>query len=374
MRRACIFWAGLRCSTWLLLGAGVWNSLNYTVAVLIVTCPCALGLAVPVVQVVATGRLLRRGILVKSADGLERLAEADTVVFDKTGTLTLGRLELANRAGVRDAQLAVAASLARSSRHPLSQALVRAAGLSVAHTVEDVREQPGMGLEGRIDGRSVRLGNRDWIGVTGESDESHMGSELWFRHGEEAPVRFLFTDEVRTDARETVNRLKEMGFAVILLSGDREGPVTAVAHELGIADYQWGARPDAKIARLKELGASGACILMVGDGLNDAPALRAAHVSMSPASATDISQIAADYVFQGKALAPVLDAIAVARKARRLVYENFGLALAYNAVAIPLAMAGYVTPLIAAVAMSSSSITVTLNSLRLNLRDTKGGY
>lgn len=362
---------GLTLLVWLVLGAGIWTSLNHTVAVLIVTCPCALGLAVPVVQVVATGRLLRRGILVKSADGLERLAEADTVVFDKTGTLTLGRLELANRAELRDGDLALAASLARASRHPLSQAVVRAAGLSVAHLVEDVREEPGMGLEGLLDGARARLGNREWVGMTGTVDEAHAGSELWFRRGEDVPVRFLFSDTIRSDARETVLRLRDLGFNVVLLSGDRERAVKAVAHELGIVDFEWGAKPDAKIGRLKALTDKGARVLMVGDGLNDAPALRAAHVSMSPASAADISQTAADYVFQGRELAPVIEAIEVARKARRLVFENFGLALAYNAVAIPLAMLGYVTPLIAAVAMSSSSITVTLNSLRLNVKARK---
>lgn len=351
---------------WLLMGAGFTVAITNAIAVLIVTCPCALGLAVPVVQVVATGRLIRRGVLVKSADGLERLAGADTIVFDKTGTLTLGRLELVNGAAVAPADLAVAASLARVSRHPLARALADYVGMRPLPVLTEVHEEPGQGLEGNLDGAAVRLGNRLWAGATKGDGELHAGSELWLRRGDGSTFCFRFTDTLRFDAVETIAALKARGFEIELLSGDRMPAVKAAAEALGIATWRAEARPDAKIARLKELAAQGRKVLMVGDGLNDAPALRAAHVSFSPATAADVSQIAADFIFQGAKLGPLVEAVDVSRKSRRLVFENFALALAYNAVAVPLAVAGFVTPLIAAVAMSTSSITVTLNSLRLN--------
>ncbi|MDR3500171.1 MAG: heavy metal translocating P-type ATPase [Parvibaculum sp.] len=351
---------------WLLMGAGFTAAITNAIAVLIVTCPCALGLAVPVVQVVATGRLIRRGVLVKSADGLERLASADTIVFDKTGTLTLGRLQLVNGDAVAPADLAVAASLARVSRHPLARALADYVGMRPLPLLTGIHEEPGQGLEGHLDGGTVRLGNRLWAGAEEGDSELHAGSELWLRRGDGSTLCFRFTDTLRVDAVDAIAALKARGFAIELLSGDRMPAVKAAAEALGIATWRAEARPDAKIARLKELAAQGRKVLMVGDGLNDAPALRAAHVSFSPATAADVSQIAVDFIFQGGKLGPIVEAVDVSRKSRRLVFENFALALAYNAVAVPLAVAGFVTPLIAAVAMSTSSITVTLNSLRLN--------
>lgn len=349
---------------WLAMGSGFVTALTNAIAVLIVTCPCALGLAVPVVQVVATGRLLKHGILLKAPDGLERLAEVDTIVFDKTGTLTLGRPRLVDSA-VSATDLSVGAALARSSRHPLSRALVDSAGTKPLPVLTDIHEEPGQGLEGRLGDEVVRLGSREWVGAPAFDDNVHGGPELWLRRGTARPCCFRFMDQLRPDAVETVRTLKALGFSIELLSGDREPAARAAAEALGITTWRAGARPDAKIARLKELASEGRKVLMVGDGLNDAPALRVAHVSMSPADASDISQTAADFIFQGARLGGVIEVVEVARKSRRLVLENFGLALAYNAVAIPLAFAGFVTPLIAAVAMSTSSITVTLNSLRL---------
>ncbi|MBI1260490.1 MAG: cadmium-translocating P-type ATPase [Rhizobiales bacterium] len=360
--------AGATLLLWLLLGAGITTSLTYAIAVLIVTCPCALGLAVPVVQVVATGRLLRRGVLVKAADGLERLAETDTIIFDKTGTLTFGTPDIANAQEIAPASIALAASLAAHSHHPLAQALARLPHDAVA--IDEISEESGMGLEGRHQGEPVRLGNRHFVGA--DETVAHSGSEIWLRRGTEAPVCFRFTDRLRDDAATTVRNLIARGFAVELLSGDREPAVREAATALGITQWRAEARPADKIARLEELKTLGRKTAMVGDGLNDAPALRAAHVSLSPASAADISQNAADFVFQGSGLSTILETIDVSRRARSIVFENFGLALLYNAIAVPLAMAGFVTPLIAAIAMSASSITVTVNSLRLNLGGRKG--
>ncbi|MEQ9528571.1 MAG: heavy metal translocating P-type ATPase [Parvibaculaceae bacterium] len=357
--------AAATLTLWFALDAHWETALTHAIAVLIITCPCALGLAVPVVQVVATGRLTRQGVLVKAPDGLERLAQADTIVFDKTGTLTLGRPHLVNKDDLDRADLALGVALASSSRHPLAGALAAQGGALTRPVLKDVNEVPGMGLEARLGDGMVRLGNADFTGAPTSS--SHAGSELWLKRGDAAPVCFRFEDTPRSDAKETVAALRARGFAIELLSGDREPAVRKLAEELGITEWRAGARPGAKIERLEELATEGRKVAMIGDGLNDAPALRAAHVSLSPADAADVSQTAADFIFQGALLAPIVEAVDVARKSRRLVFENFGLAIAYNAVAVPLAVAGFVTPLVAAIAMSSSSITVTLNSLRLNL-------
>ena len=349
---------------WWGLGGLAWQpALLIAISVLIITCPCALGLAVPAVQVVASNRLLRAGVLLKSATALERLATVDHVVFDKTGTLTEGRPELIPEEG-RDEALRAAAALAAVSKHPLSRALTRAAP-EVA-PAEGVRELPGRGLA--LDGETgeTRLGSRAWCGV--DNAEDAEGPELWLARPARAPVRFRFTDRPRQDAREVVAALKARGLGVELLSGDREETTRTVAAELGIETWRGGCAPEEKVARLEALATQGRRVLMVGDGLNDAPALAAAAVSLSPASAADISQTAADAVFQGAALQPVLELLSVAQGADALVKQNFVLAALYNVVAIPVAMAGFVTPLIAAAAMSGSSLAVIGNALRLSRR------
>ncbi len=352
---------------WLLLGAATWQSALMTaVAVLIITCPCALGLAVPAVQVTAVARLLRRGVLVKSADGLERLAQIDAVVFDKTGTLTQGRPTLTNRDEITPADLHLAATLAGASRHPLARAVCQAAG-SGSTGAKGVHEEPGMGLAATVGGQEVRLGNRVWCGVAEAGAPASAEMELWLAAADRAPVHFAFRDTPRAGAGALIAWLQGQGVPVMLLSGDRPAAVRDLAAALGIADWHAECRPADKIAHLEKLAAAGHKVLMVGDGLNDAPALATAFASASPAEAADISQTAADVILQGDSLAPLAEAIRVARSARRLVLQNFALALGYNAVAVPLAVAGLVTPLIAAAAMSASSIAVTLNALRLNL-------
>jgi P-type Cu2+ transporter len=349
---------------WLAVGAGWEQALTIAIAVLIITCPCALALAVPAVQVAAAGRLFARGILMKAPDALERLAEIDTVVFDKTGTLTTGELVLLDDGKLDEALLRDAARLAAASRHPLSRALVRAAverGLT-APTLEGVEEAPGLGLWAPVEGGEARLGSAEWAGAA--EDRKADGPVLHYAAPGVSAV-FRFADRLRPDAAATVARLRQAGLGAALLSGDRRAPVAGAAAAAGLSDWTDGADPKAKIERLEAMAAEGRCVLMVGDGLNDAPSLAAAHASMSPASGADISQTAADLVFQGERLAPVAEAVAVARQARRMALQNFGLALAYNAFFVPLAVAGFVTPLIAAIAMSSSSIAVTANAVRL---------
>jgi Cu2+-exporting ATPase len=312
--------------------------------------------------VIASGRLLRKGVLLKSATALERLAQVDTVVLDKTGTLTIGHPALDRRRPLDQAALELAASLAGASRHPLARALCRAApGVPVPDGVEEV---PGRGLRWRSEGGEVRLGSRSWCGVE-LPDDPAGGPELWLARPGLRPVRFAFSDPLREDTAEVVATLGRQGLAVELLSGDRAWAVAVVASAVGIATSRAGCTPAEKVAHLEGLARAGRKVLMVGDGLNDAPALAAAHVSASPASAVDISQTAADAVFQGEHLQPVLELLGVAAQARRLIRQNFAMALAYNLVTLPLAMAGLATPLIAALCMSTSSLVVVGNALRL---------
>jgi len=346
---------------WVALGGMAWGeALLIGITVLIITCPCALALAIPAVQVAAVGRLMREGIILKSATALERLAAADTVVFDKTGTLT--RAEPALVHPVDAGALRIAAGLAAASRHPLSRALARA--MPEAPRCAEVREHPGEGLSCLTPAGEIRLGSRRFAGVA-EEGRPVEGPALWLARPGHRPVRFAFANDLRPDAEEVAAGLAQGGYRLAILSGDRAAVVAPLAARLGIPDWQAEQDPAAKLQALIARRAAGQRVAMVGDGLNDAPALAAALVSISPASATDVAQAAADAVFQGERLAPVARLLAAAQAADRLARQNLAFALAYNAVAVPLAIAGLVTPLIAAVAMSSSSIVVIANALRL---------
>ncbi len=350
----------------LAVGIGARDALMIAVAVLIVTCPCALALAVPVVQVAASGKLMRRGVLLKSPDGLERLASVDTIVFDKTGTLTMGRLEVAEPCDPQ--ALTRAAALAGASTHPLARALARAA--PVTAPLPGTREVAGCGFVWDGPAGPVRLGRAEWCGIEGGGDQPDP--ELWLTEPGRPPQRFRCRDRLRSDAAETVAVLILAGYDLRLVSGDRPAAVRAMAEAAGIERWAADITPDGKVHLLDELKAHGRTVLMVGDGLNDAPALAAAAVSLSPASAAEISQVAADAVFQGERLMAVAETLATARRAQRLVRQNLALSLAYNLLAVPLAAAGLLTPLIAAVAMSSSSLLVIANALRLD-RSVGGG-
>ncbi len=340
-------------------GAAVGDALLIACAVLIITCPCALALAVPVVQVIATSGLLRRGVLLKSPTALERLAEVDTVVFDKTGTLTEPALSLVPSPEIDRAALQVAASIAASSRHPLARSLVAAADPAVP--ADNVIEHRGLGLSAG----NIRLGSRAFIAGSDAELPPACGPELWLDRPGAVPVRFAFAETPRPDAAATVRRLRGMGLAVQLLSGDRREVVEPLAARLGIIEFRAQCSPVEKVAQVEALVAAGRRVLMVGDGLNDAPALAAATISASPATAADVSQTVADIVFQGHNLDPLAASIAVAGRARSVMCQNLALSIGYNALMVPLAVGGYVTPWLAAAAMSSSSLLVMLNSLRL---------
>ena len=357
---------------WMIAGAGWETSLTYAIAVLIITCPCALALAVPAVQVAATSRLFAAGVIVKAGDGLERLADIDTVVFDKTGTLTRGEPVLREGEDVPLPTLAAAASLAVASRHPYSRAVVNAArerGIAIV-AAEGVREVAGFGLVASCaSGGEIRLGSEAWVkGDRGAPSSASSSGSLWFADADGRAIALGFEDALRPDAASVVAALSVAGYNVCLISGDRPSAVNEVANAIGIVERWAGVKPDGKIALIEGMKARGKKVLMLGDGLNDAPALAAANASISPATAADISQTAADAVFQGEALAPVLETIRVAHASQRMSIENFAIAIGYNIVFVPLAVAGHVTPLIAAVAMSLSSIAVTVNALRLRNR------
>jgi P-type Cu2+ transporter len=342
-------------------GGDLRYAINISAAVLIITCPCALGLAVPAVITSASGRLFRKGLLIKHGTALERLAEVDTVVFDKTGTLTLGVPEPVGLADQPVEALAVAAALAAGSSHPLARALAdgaRSLGV-VPADVTDVREVPGQGIEGRWQGAQVRLGRADWCGA-----EPVPMTATYLALGGETRA-FAFTDRPRPGAAEAVAKLRAAGLQVELLSGDAEAPVRDLADRLGIAQWQAGVLPAGKAARVARLTAEGRKVLMVGDGLNDTAALAAAHVSISPASALDAARVASDIVLLGQDIAPIADAVRIGRQSARRMVENFLISGGYNVVAVPLALVGMATPLAAALAMSLSSITVSLNAMRL---------
>ncbi len=354
---------------WIVATGDLHRSVTIAIAVLIITCPCALGLAVPIVQVVAARRLFESGIMVKDGAAMERLAEIDTAAFDKTGTLTLGTLRLVNARELDGDTLAMAAAIAAHSRHPLSRAIVEAAGkTSQDMRFATVREFPGQGVEAiAMDGTTWRLGRADWACKAATATAQALPGTRLSRNGREVAC-LEFEDRIRPDAGKAIAELKSLGLSVELMSGDGERQVATLADKLSIPVHRAGMLPDEKSARLSELAARGHKVLMVGDGLNDAPALAGAHVSMAPASAADIGRNAADFVFLHESLSAVPLALDVSRRAERLVRQNFALAIGYNVLAVPIAVMGHVTPLVAAIAMSGSSLVVIGNALRLTWR------
>ncbi|MEN7537729.1 heavy metal translocating P-type ATPase [Aurantiacibacter flavus] len=350
--------AALTVIGWLIAGASVYQALVIGVAVLIITCPCALGLAVPVAQVVASGALMRAGIMVKDGSALERLAGIDRALLDKTGTLTLGRPvpEAVSLDALSDDDASVALALASHSRHPMSRALQGALSQRgiVPAPLETVTERAGEGVFAKCRGVDVAL----------RRPESAGTSAVALVIGD-APVRLLpFSDQLRPETSEALARLAASGVTASILSGDRVEAVGEVARSTGLTGIG-GALPAGKqemVARLRDAGHK---VLMVGDGLNDGPALAAADASMAPGSASDVGLQAADFVFVQDSLLALPRALATARKTMAVVRQNFTLAIVYNVIAVPLAIAGLVTPLIAALAMSGSSLLVVANSLRL---------
>ena len=345
---------------WWLISGDLRLSLNIAIATLIITCPCALGLAVPAVTTAASGILFRKGVLLKSATALERLAEVDLVVFDKTGTLTEGAPQLKNASDLRADQAEIVLGLASQSVHPLAQSLSTTLSAFQPASLSDVREVPGYGVEGFFNGQRVRLGRASWLGAA-EAEQT----ATWLAIGDQPPLALKFSDQLREGIAGLISALSKNGIECWMITGDGEKAARQVADDLGLSNVVAGALPQDKLARVQEFTQAGRKVLMVGDGLNDTGALAAAYVSASPASAIDAARVASDIVILGRDISVISDAIQTAKIARRRIKENFALAAAYNVVAVPIALLGFATPLMAALAMSTSSVTVTLNSWRV---------
>jgi Cu2+-exporting ATPase len=362
--------AALTALGWLFAGAGIHDSIVIAIAVLIITCPCAIALAIPAVQVVAAGALFRSGVILNGGDAIERLAEADVIVFDKTGTLTLPEPSVDPAIDIDPCTLERAARLALSSHHPLATALGRVARERSPYP--DAVEEPGQGVRALIDGKDARLGSASFCGF-GDTQQPHNGTASFITFAHDGKIaNIAIRQALRSDAVAVAKALRQRGFDLMVLSGDRAAAVMPVAQELGIEHWRAGVTPAEKISAIELLKSQGRRVLMVGDGLNDAPALAAAHVSLSPITAAHLTQAHADALFLGQQLKPVLSAVVLSRRARALMKENLALAAVYNLIAVPLAIAGLVTPLIAAVAMSGSSLLVTVNALRARLRKERG--
>ncbi|MEM6711153.1 MAG: heavy metal translocating P-type ATPase [Pseudomonadota bacterium] len=352
---------------WLLGGMAMPEAMMIAVCVLIITCPCALGIAVPITQVVAAGKLSRLGVLLKSDTALERFAAIDTIVFDKTGTLTTLEPRLIGTPDDKDALL-VASSMAATSKHPLAQG-IRAA-LPNAPRAKDVEDMPGKGLRWMSEQGEVRLGSAAWCNVKDvteqKSRDGGLETEVWLTRPGHAPARFSFAPLLRPRTGEAIDALRDQGMAISIMSGDRSKFVAPVAEQLGIKSWQGEMTPADKIAAIEAMKAEGKHILMVGDGLNDTPALAAAHASLAPTTAADISRNAADAVFQGETLLALPELLTIAKRTKSIVIQNITFSVAYNLLLIPIAVMGLVTPWIAAFAMAASSLVVTVNALRLD--------
>jgi Cu2+-exporting ATPase len=345
------------------------RTLWIVVSILVVTCPCALGLATPAALTTGTGRLTRLGLLTTRGHALETLARATDLVFDKTGTLTHGRLSVRHvlPLGGRSAEEVsrIAAALEAGSEHPIARALRDTAHATLA--ASDVRNTPGRGVEGTINGLLYRLGSPRYA-AAGKTPPESDGSASWvaLAQGDDTIAWFALADTLRADAPAALAALQQLGVRLHLLSGDAEPAVKAVAQQLGIAEWHAGALPEDKLAYVKALQQQGRIVAMVGDGINDAPVLAGAQVSIAMGEGADVAQAAADMVMLGSRLATLAEGVALARKTQKIIRQNLGWALGYNLIAIPTAALGYVTPWMAGIGMSASSLLVVLNALRLS--------
>ena len=336
---------------WIVATGDVRHALNVAIAVLIITCPCALGLAVPAVSTAAISRLFSAGFLVKHATALERLAEVDYIVFDKTGTLTTPAVVMPDDMTVQD--LAISKALAQSSHHPLSKAIVRATAHIAPATLTDIKELQGQGVQGYHNGRRVRLGRGAWL----DGDFAGLGLQI----GTARMVPIIASETLRDGV---LDALKHLDLPSEILTGDAQGPAQHLARQVHLP-VTAGASPQDKLARLNVLAQQGRTVLMVGDGLNDTAALASAHASIAPSTALEASRNAADVVALTQSFVDLPLVISVAVASRKLSKQNFAIAAVYNFIAVPIALAGFATPLAAALAMSASSITVILNSQRM---------
>jgi len=358
--------------------------LPITIAVLVVTCPCALSLATPTALTAATGRLTQLGILTTRGHALEVLARATHFVFDKTGTLTLGRLRLLHtrtfsEAGAQDC-LHIAAALERHSEHPVARALTETLGKAGSPQTSDIINTPGAGIQGRVSGKEYYLGTPDFVATQTRiaapeailQDLRRKGATLAvLANPEHWLAVFTLGDELRPGARELITELKRQGKSVWLLTGDHEQAARHIAHELDITELAWDLKPGDKLEKIRALQQQGAIVAMVGDGVNDAPVLAAAQVSIAMGNGAPIAATTADMILLSSQLDRLVQGLDVARRTLHIIRQNLVWALGYNLVAVPAAVMGYVPPWLAAIGMSASSLLVVVNALRLTRRSSR---
>lgn len=348
-----------------------------TISVLVVTCPCALSLATPAAITAATGALTRSGILTTRGHALETLASATHIIFDKTGTLTRGKLQLV-RVEILGMQtqercLALAAGLEAQSEHPLAKAILVQTDEKIL--MKDLRAFPGKGLEGFHDGKRYWLGSPDsleGLSLSQPAITTEPGETLiYLAEGSDLLAAFILRDEIRSEALDSVDQLRSMGLTLELLSGDRPETVAHVADKLGIQNYSGGLLPDDKLQRIKELQGQGKIVAMVGDGVNDAPVLAAAQVSVAMGSGSQLAHASSDMVLLSEHLERLPEAVHTARRTLMIIRQNLGWAIGYNLIALPLAATGWIAPWMAAIGMSASSLIVVVNALRLSSNERK---
>lgn len=350
------------------------------ISVLVVTCPCALSLATPTALTVATGYLTRLGMLTTRGHALETLSKVTHVVFDKTGTLTEGKLELIEVAAETEMNkeecMKRAASLERFSEHPIAKSIERVWACDDFYDVSGLENSPGRGLKGRINGDYYYIGNSEYIreqtSVAAE-DIADDQIQVVLASQDRLLARFRFEDALRVSARQSVTRLNQLGIKTMILSGDHQGNVDRMADELNISEAIGKLSPEDKLGKIEVLQQQGAIVAMAGDGINDAPVLSKAQVSIAMGQGTQIAQASADMILLSNDLGHLVDSIYMSRRMQRIIRENLGWALLYNAIALPLAAAGWVAPWMAAIGMSMSSLIVVINALRLNRVELDGG-
>jgi P-type Cu2+ transporter len=341
------------------------------IVILVVTCPCALSLATPVALIAATGRLMQFGVLTTRGHALETLAKVTHVVFDKTGTLTHGQLQVdaidvfAGR--TREEVLDIAASLERGSEHPLARAIIACAPHANRHVVERLAI-PGQGMQGVIAGMRYRLGRPGFVSPAGAEaviENDAVRTAIVLADEQTTLAVFYLTDRLRDDAAATIKSLHALGVKVSLCSGDHQQLVTNIAQQLGITTAHGGLLPPQKLAYVQALQQRGEIVAMIGDGVNDAPVLAAAQVSIAMGSGTQLAQASSDMVLLSERLQMIVMALQLARRTHQVIRQNLGWAILYNVVALPLAAIGWITPWMAGIGMSGSSLVVVFNALGL---------
>lgn len=377
---------------WFFYGNNLWDlALMKATAVLIITCPCALALAIPIAQSLAVANFVKKGIIIKNGEVLEKLEKIDYVVFDKTGTITVGEPILIGIYNIVDNQykeislddishhnnFAIAYNIAKFSSHPIAKSITKSLDKYVINKNYELKTSAiqGSGISGNIDGKEYRIGNKEYCKINFEFDKINIlfdefESELsCFFRGENCQYLFIFKDKIKKNCRELIDFLLAENKKIILLSGDKKQEVERIAKITRINQFYWQKNPIEKAEIIQKLKDEGNKILMIGDGLNDAPSLALADISLSFSKAVDLSQNIADILIEGDNLSAAIYLIKFAKKTFKIMKQNLAIALIYNIFAVPFAIAGYIVPLFAAIAMSSSSLLVTINSLKLNFKN-----